>query len=98
VVRSVEGALIGGTISAATGGKFANGAISGAVEGAMEEPARSDSSESDGDARTGTGVGNIVDPKLAQMATDEANSALAKAGILDRENNTIDDGAKAWGR
>ncbi len=37
-VRSVEGALIGGTISEMTGGKFVNGAISGAVQGAMEEP------------------------------------------------------------
>ena len=41
-VRSVEGALIGGTISDLTGGKFANGAISGAVQGAMEEPNTSD--------------------------------------------------------
>jgi hypothetical protein len=40
VERSIEGALIGGTISAATGGKFADGAISGAIQGAMEEPSK----------------------------------------------------------
>lgn len=34
-VRAALGALIGGTISAVTGGKFANGAISGAVQGVM---------------------------------------------------------------
>ena len=34
-VRAVGGALIGGTISELTGGKFANGAMSGAIRGAM---------------------------------------------------------------
>ncbi len=34
-VRAVGGALIGGTISELTGGKFANGAMSGTIRGAM---------------------------------------------------------------
>ena len=34
-MRAVRGVLIGGTISELTGGKFANGALSGAIQGAM---------------------------------------------------------------
>ena len=33
--RTITGALVGGTISEATGGKFANGAVSGAIQAAM---------------------------------------------------------------
>jgi hypothetical protein len=35
VVRTAVGAIVGGTISDATGGKFANGALSGAIQAAM---------------------------------------------------------------
>jgi hypothetical protein len=35
VGRTITGALVGGTISEATGGKFANGAVSGAIQAAM---------------------------------------------------------------
>lgn len=34
-VRTAAGAMLGGTISKATGGKFINGAVSGAIQGAM---------------------------------------------------------------
>jgi hypothetical protein len=33
--RAITGALVGGTVSEATGGKFANGAVSGAIQAAM---------------------------------------------------------------
>ncbi len=35
VTRTAVGALVGGTLSVATGGKFANGAVSGAIQGAL---------------------------------------------------------------
>ena len=47
ITRTAVGALVGGTLSVATGGKFANGAVSGAIQGAMarqvaaeEEPSK----------------------------------------------------------
>jgi hypothetical protein len=45
--RVVVGALIGGTISEMTGGKFANGAVSGAIQGAMAGSDERDLPESD---------------------------------------------------
>ena len=41
-IGAVRGALIGGTISAVTGGKFANGAVSGAIQGAMTKSSESE--------------------------------------------------------
>ncbi|HCF2456845.1 TPA: VCBS repeat-containing protein [Pseudomonas aeruginosa] len=35
ITRTAVGALVGGTLSVATGGKFANGAVSGAIQGAL---------------------------------------------------------------
>lgn len=68
-VRATRGALIGGSISALTGGKFANGAVSGAIQGAMmgkpPEPRRSDA------LRFGNGDGTEGAPSsLVDMIRD----------------------------
>ncbi|MBS0458438.1 MAG: RHS repeat-associated core domain-containing protein, partial [Proteobacteria bacterium] len=82
VVRSVEGALIGGTISEATGGKFVNGAISGAIQGAMEEPQSHNSGDTDaGSENLSTDNGDGA-PRSAGSAPagDTANYKYGTAG------------------
>ena len=91
-VRTALGALIGGTISAATGGKFANGAISGAIQGAMARAPRTNHAGGDAPA----------DPKKAALAMKSATRALAKSGFYDNVANGVYKSeraiAAAWGR
>lgn len=69
VVRTVTGAIVGGSISEATGGKFANGAVSGAIQGAMAKRPATDEVHNDGvnEPRFDT-VSDLVrrNPDLAQ--------------------------------
>lgn len=69
-VRTAIGGLVGGTISAATGGKFANGAISGAIRGAMAKVARPN-------VRGKVGGRGPTDPKVAAAAMAEGEEAMA---------------------
>ena len=70
-VRSIKGALIGGTISKATGGKFANGAISGAIQAAMTGARRSgEKSSNDGNLPT------EFDSEVGSRAAAEGQAAV----------------------
>jgi RHS repeat-associated protein len=68
-VRTAVGAIVGGSISKATGGKFANGAISGAIQGAMAK-ARPN-------VRGKVGGRGPTDPKVAAAAMTEGEQAMA---------------------
>ncbi|QND81034.1 VCBS repeat-containing protein [Pseudoxanthomonas mexicana] len=72
VARTTVGALVGGTLSAATGSKFANGAISGAIQGAMakapHEAVRGRVPRYAQDVE--------VDPRVAALAMAEGEEAM----------------------
>lgn len=84
--RAAAGALLGGAISEATGGKFANGAISGAVQGAMmmRDPEYPDSPAADweGDPELGVNEQCTGNQKVVSEATRRVNSLL-RSGMLD---------------
>jgi RHS repeat-associated protein len=82
-------AILGGTMSAATGGKFANGAVTAAFSYAFSSVARSVMSN-DTDA---TGV-NVTDPRVGRAAGAAANEALGDA--LTTTHPTLDAAATAW--
>jgi RHS repeat-associated protein len=52
VARTVTGAIVGGTISKLTGGKFANGAVTGAIQAAMTGRQNGDDESSRTDSRS----------------------------------------------
>lgn len=95
-VRAMKGALIGGTISAATGGKFANGAISGAIQGAMSGKSPSQT-QSDGDEAMPPEA-RIDDPKKARIAMARADAAVEESGIWDRLYTSETQLARDWGK
>ena len=80
-------------MSELTGGKFANGAVTGAIQGAMA---------GGGDRLNSTGGNSPANPEIAAAASAEANQAVADAGIYER----IAEGgyrsgralARAWGK
>ena len=76
VARTTVGALVGGTISEATGGKFANGAVSGAIQGAMaKRPAPTDPPQS-------VSVGEIEQVQdIKQMGAELRAAALSLASL-----------------
>ena len=95
VVRTAVGALIGGTISVATGGKFANGAISGAIQGAMSKDPSS-SPRDDGERRLPERTDSLEIKRVAEAATAEANEALKPTkGVVYPTRRAA---ARAWNR
>ncbi|HWU71511.1 MAG TPA: hypothetical protein VN017_09190, partial [Pseudoxanthomonas sp.] len=71
--RTVMGAIIGGTISEATGGKFANGAITGAFQAAMMGKPRE---------ILGGGAAREGDPKLARDTVKLVESAMLEDDLF----------------
>ncbi len=91
VTRTAVGALVGGTLSVATGGKFANGAMTGAIQGAMTRS-----------VKLNAGVGKSPgDPVKAARLMNEANEALTDSGFYKRvaagDFRSERDIAQAWG-
>lgn len=97
VVRTATGALIGGTISKATGGKFSNGAISGAVQAAMtpsrppQKPVQKAAfvtKDTNGDVSTGAPKSLVArlkstDPAVRQAVLRDIADAHGMANISD---------------
>ncbi|MGH8604304.1 MAG: hypothetical protein ACREXR_16465, partial [Gammaproteobacteria bacterium] len=95
VGRVVVTAIVGGTISELTGGKFANGAVTGAVMAAMSGSARRQAALSNGQGKS---PGN---PKRAEQLMRDATKALTDSGFYKkvasgyfRSERAI---AQAWG-
>ena len=78
VTRTAVGALVGGTLSVATGGKFANGAISGAIQGAMARSPEAEGELSLNQDSEFLPATRTMD--LAVKAIREADGALRDAG------------------
>jgi hypothetical protein len=92
-VRAVRGALIGGSISKLTGGKFANGALSGAIQGAMmgsgEEPQRFSGGSGDGNGTLGAPddlVAPLGDPKTRQSGLREVARRIGYSRLANDIN------------
>src|SRR5690606_119293 len=83
--RTVAGAIAGGTISAMTGGKFASGAMSGAMQAAMMGggPGEQKSRRQRGDTSQGTKTGAPTELLDTLMRSEKSIDRLiaAKAAI-----------------
>ncbi|WP_460762712.1 RHS repeat-associated core domain-containing protein, partial [Lysobacter fragariae] len=86
VARTMVGAIVGGSISEATGGKFANGAIGGAVQAAMSGPSEVDSESDDGSAYCKGGIGKPTDDRYM---LDIPNEAWRDKLFVVEENGVI---------
>jgi len=88
--KIIVGGIVGGTASALTGGKFANGAALGAFAAALYEGiASTDTRLYDGDGST-----EYIDSQVGESATRDANEALGD--VLQTTYASEEDAAKAW--
>lgn len=83
VGRTIVGALVGGTLSEATGGKFANGAISGAIQGAM---AGGDRAQRDMQSDAAGSDGKWIFP---EGGSQDINSYVGADGTIPVQTNGI---------
>ena len=79
VSATIASALIGGTISAATGGKFANGAVTGAMQMAMGKAAARST-----DTVTVTGAGSDVTGEVSTGGTDVVGTPEMDAAFTNQ--------------